>query len=715
MTNLLSKIAFATEGSIIDSISRAIPNFSRLSPITLHEMNDGQQSIEIVGAGFPAFYPSDQSFLIDPGTTNILTFNADLTNQNWVRGGSVAIKANATQGVAQGFDGDVITWTGGVNQASQTITRSFNAIPGANYTLSLLVGKTATGQFGNADVISITGNVVGTPIINLATLNANPDQYQYLSLSFQASGATPALPAPLASLPILAVGAQSLTVGNAGIFNAGDLVGARISFSSLPGQYFNVTGNTLNATDGSVALTLDSSFSGIIAGSVALTASASSSTASILMPLPATVALNFCSFTTASLKIAGIQIEQRSFPTPMIFQKEYIVPRLPTSLYYQPKDNPLYNSQTGSVYIELSRCVGDGNIFSVQNFRVAITNGHLTFTINSSVLTDPDPIPKGAVNIFCQIAAETALATVYVNGVLKVKATVVNFVGARAIIDLASNGVRAFKRLFIFNTFLTDGQPPISGPPGGEVGGLFANPNLLVNVDFEPKIILASVSVPAAVTPPAATIVQAIAISSNSISVGNSGGFTQGATITIVRNSELVGSAIVTNVAAGTLTLDSLNNINVGDKILVQSGNSPGWASVRFPYVPIEVQQIIAVDNTSVSSPKIQLNSTLAFNVGQAAYIFNSVGQDICEVNIVANDTINRWLTISNSVGVVVGLNIAQPESETLIDACNYLPGILSQNYLVEAGMVRSSNGIFLNNFSDRTQEVTPCIEIPAY
>ena len=187
-------IAFSLEGSLIDLNTQSIPNFNRPSPIYLERIVEDSLQLYAIDAFRPAFYSEDGSFVVEPRCVNFCTWSRDLSQNIWVKGGNVTVRPNNAVGADGSSLASTISWIpGDGSPLNQLITRNFSLIADQDYHLSLIV-KLRGGQFTNADVIQVIGNVIGSPSVSLSKINQSLNRYGLIELDFHTGGKHPTIP-----------------------------------------------------------------------------------------------------------------------------------------------------------------------------------------------------------------------------------------------------------------------------------------------------------------------------------------------------------------------------------------------------------------------------------------------------------------------------------------------------------------------------------------
>ncbi len=711
------KINFALRGSLIDAQGRRIPNFSCSSPRYIaREINNSLQLLS-VAAFEPAFFfedgAGDGSFLLEPGGTNFLTWNLALNQNVWQKGSNVIVQGDRGPAPDNSFLGDTVTWISGTGATQQLLRTVPNLLAARTYQVTLYLQPTG-GRCGANDVIRVTGGVVGGAVsVPLAQLNDFIGKYRVVTLSFTTAGTQPTLPvnASTAGYSVTAVGTNTFTVSGMSGTVANSLVGGQVSFTTSPTLYL-ITANTAEAS-GSVTVTVSVATltaNGITTASKATFQGAPSQSCTLEL---------YCE-STFSLIWGGAQMEQGFFSTSMIYQQAERTPRAPSVLEFQSRDNPFVGLSSFGLFGELRLWLGDGNLADFGDFRLAIVNGALRVTAGATTLSDPDPLPAPSVKFFVGVSAESGSLSLFVNGVLKARATLNNLKPTAKPLVYTSAGVRLWKTLVCYGQALQDGLPSLGQSAAQEVLALFNSTAPLVNpalIATSTAFNLPTVTIPAPAAATANSAISAINTGTRVVTVGSGTGFTVNDSVAIVRgvtgsaNQTVILYATITAVSGANITLDSVSGIVVGDRLVKGNISTPGRAFIRFPFVPIDEQGIIAVDT---GNSRVTVTSALAFVINQRTIVRNQFYQDVAELTVTAIDTINNRITLNDVSLLAVGHLISQPASETLIDPQNYTVAPLNQvsGIRVASQNGRARNGIIVENTNPWEVLVTFRIEV---
>jgi hypothetical protein len=695
--SIREKISFAIEGSLIDLSQQETPNFSRSSPIFLERKVNGSFQCYPVAASYPAFSP-EGTFVIDPGTVNLVDWNIDYTKNIWLKGSNVIVFPDEIPAANSTYMADVLVFAPGFG-ATQSFNRSFTLSTGTDYYLTIVAGIRGSSKANLNDVIRVTGDVVSTPSLSLEILNKSPNRYSLLELKFTTSGSLSTIPAsdPSEFLTITSVTANKVTV----IFGAGveNLAGNNIAFSNNPSKVYQITASgAFNSSNGSIEITVNENT--LITNGVT-----TNSTAFFPGSNLANVKLEFYSESIIALMLSGIQIEAKKFRTPMIFQEQNLLVRSATSLSY--RKNPIAKLRTFGIFIEIVDWRGEGNIVDAGNLKVYIAGGRITVQIGGTNITINESIEKHF-KLFIQVSQETSNASVYLKNALKGRATVPNFVGSETSpLVFDSKGYREWQRFFVCDQSLLDRTQNIGDSVTNEIAEIFSesvilDPVLITN--HNPIIKLAPVVVPPKQPPLFETFIEGIQPLERKIVVDDSSGLVIGSTVEIFREDKIILSSSVNSISSNIVTLGNVLSIRIGDRVVYGRTDTPGMTSIRFPYTPVDSQKILAI-----SGNRLTIKSSLSFKLG-ISYVHNELYEDVAEVIITEIDNINGYLFISDQNTVIrPGDTISQPLNEMVIDPPNYFYGLLKSIPGVKLADPHS-NGIIAYNENDYSVQIHPYI-----
>lgn len=698
-------IAFSIQGTLIDLNQGQVPNFHRSSQTWLESTVNDSVSLYPVKPFNPAFYREDGSFLLEPESVNLISNNQNMGI--WTRGSNVFLDIDHEAPAAdKTTKADRVIWASG-DGTTQLIKRTFTLFAGKDYCFSAVIRLGETSRAGTKDVIRMTGDVVGTPQIALSTLNDYPGRDRILELVFKTAGNSPKLPNTTHN-PFYAV--TSVTSSTAVVvmpveaIAAGQLKGAQVRFSNSSTNLYTVTDNTASVAN-SVALTFSST--SLITDGVTTTA-----TALFVAPPTQTVSIEFYVESTLDVYITGLQLEERSFRTSMIFQDTQLTLRSACQLVY--RRSPISRLKTCGVFLDLKEWRGDGNLFDLGNLSAVILNSKLVVKAGNFIFSINDNLPPQDVKIFVQVSSETNSVSVYVNKKL-VAQTNLTFVGDRyASLDLTSLGVRIIRCFFTTDRLQVDGKPGLNENASEDVGALFDS---LVPIDAvaisanSALTALNSVTIPAPAAPIAVSRVTAVGSGTNPvITVADGSAFVTSQSITVVRDGITLFRPRLNTKTGNDLTFDYGGGIIIGDLLYYgNAGEIPGRASVRFPFLPIDRQEITIVD---AAGKRVKVASTLSFTTTKAfVQAPDPLYDEIAEVKVLSKDDATGYLTLDSVDSIAVGHTITQPRNEMLVDPKNYRAALLTTVDGVKINYCYT-NGLELVNYTANAVRVQPCLEV---
>lgn len=692
------------DGNLIDLNEQSVPNWFRASECYTEAIVDGSLQLKPVKAFLPAFDLETGAFVLEPVGVNLLTHNMDLSQNIWLKGASVSVRVDNTGRGQTAPDGtpraDRLRWDVG-NGSSQILKRTVSLQAASDYTLSGIL-RLAGGLFGGADVIRVVGGVVGAPKLGLAGLNPQINRYpKPLELPFKTAGGIPKYPGnvhQISALTIASVENDKLTLNLPPAYSSAvnDWAGGQLLIN---GQYYLITGNTASASS-QIAVTLSVTGLPSLGITTALKAE--------LKDAPAqAVTIEFYCENTASIDWGGLFLEARNFRTSPIYQGASITIRSGALLTY--RKSPIAAMKTFGIFAQLNEWRGDGNLFDFGNLKLWIKGGKLNLEAAGNAIELSEPLPKFGVKFFLQVLESNSTLTLYINGVLRYRTTLNNFrADTYSPLILTSEGWREWQRLLVKDTPLAEGQINVNDAARADVAALFTN---TVPIDataissHAPLILLPPVTVP----PPSPPIAQsAITVLNGAIAtVANAAGFVVGAPVIVMRGDSVILRTSVNTISAANITLATAFNAQVGDKIIYGDIDTPGKASIRFPFDAVDTQIIRAVD---IPNKKITVDSTLSFTRDRA-FVRNDLYQDIAEVIVTdINDTLG-WIYVNNITDIIIGQTIAQPGNEQLIDVSVYDVDILTQ---VEGVRITEKywNGVVIANTNPIPITVTPVARV---
>jgi hypothetical protein len=158
---------------------------------------------------------------------------------------------------------------------------------------------------------------------------------------------------------------------------------------------------------------------------------------------------------SASLDWLGGQIEEGSYDTSFIDPENGS--RIRDGDYLNYSDSPVAGLASFVTYLNLENWRGNGNLINAGNFQLSIDQGKLKAVCGTVTCTDPDPLPASA-QIACRVSQGLSRVQIYVNQVLKAKATLSSYQANASEVTIAGEGFRQIRCLYLFNRDLADGS-----------------------------------------------------------------------------------------------------------------------------------------------------------------------------------------------------------------------------------------------------------------
>jgi hypothetical protein len=700
------KISFSVEGSLVDLSQQEIPNFSRSSPIWLEkEVNGGFQCYP-VAAFYPAFSP-EGTFVIDPGTVNLVDWNIDYTQSVWLKGSNVVIFPDEVPAANTTYTADVVLFAPG-NGITQTLSRNFNLLPGTDYYLTVVAGIRGDSRADLGDVLRVTGDVVEPKSLSLERLNDAPNRYSLLELKFKTSGVAARFPGQNHSgaLTIISVTVNTATIivpSDTASVAVNEYIGGDVTFSNNISKRYRIIANTnLNLSNRTIILTFNETTlinDGVTTNSTLLFRGASL----------ANIKLEFYSESTIALMLSGIQIEAKKFRTPLIFQEQNVLTRGVTTLVY--RKSPIAGLRTFGIFIEIVEWRGEGNIFDAGNLKAYISDGNKITVEAGGTVIRINESAGSKFKLFIQVSQETVSMSVYLNGVLKGRAIAPNFVGsATGQLIFDSEGYREWQRFFVCDQILLDRSQNTGDLATNEVAEIFSesviiDPVLITN--HNPIVKLNPVTIPPKQAPLFETFIENIEVAAEGkILVSDASGLVVGTSVDVFREGRFVLSSSILVISDNIVTLSNLGTAGVGDRIVYGFTDIPGMASIRFPYDPSDSQKILAINGN-----RLTVQSSLSFQKG-ISYINNEFYEDIAEAIITEIDNVNGYLFLgTENPAIKIGDIISQPLTEMSIDPPNYFYGLLRPSPGIKLGDPHT-NGIIAYNENGYPTQIHPFIRV---
>ena len=623
----------------------------------------------------------------------------------WAKGSNVFLDLdNEAPAADTTTKSDRVIWASG-DGTSQLLKRTFTLLPGKDYCFSVVLRLGENQRAGTKDVVRMTGGVSGTPSIALSGLNDYPGRDRILEVAFKTAGNYPAL--PLAShnpfYAVTTVTSSTVTIViPTDVVVAGQLKGAQVKFSNSATLY-NIADNAASVGN---AVTLTLSTTSLIVDGVTTT-----TTALFVAPSTQSVTIEFYVESTLDLFVTGVQLEERAFRTSMIFQDNQLTLRSATQLVY--RRSPIAKLKTCGIFIDIKEWRGDGNIFDMGNLSAVILNSKLVVKAGNFLLSINEDLPKQNLQIFVQVSAETNSVAVYINKKLKGQ-TNLSFVGdAYASLDFTSLGLRVYRYFFVTDRLQVDGKPALNEEAKEDVGLLFSSlvPIDAVSISANSSLtVLNSVTIPAPPSAIAVSRVTAVNYGTNIVTVSDSTGFVTSQSVTIVRDGVILFRTRVTTKSSNDLTVEYAGGVLIGDMVYYgNAGEIPGRASVKFPYSPIDRQEITIVDT---ALKRVKVSSTLSFTLTKAfVHAPDPFYDEIAEVKVLSKDDATGYLSLDSVDNISVGHIIVQPRNEMIVDPKNYKAALLTNIDGVRIGYCYT-NGLELVNYSPNAVRVQACLEV---
>lgn len=696
------KICFSLEASLVDLNSQFVPSFNRPSTTHLEREVNGGMQIYPINAFYPAIASEDGSILLEPEGINLLTQNLALNDSVWQKGSNVIIYRDEAIAPDSSYLADRVTWTTG-NGNSQLLRRTINLDAATTHTLWGFF-RLKGSQFASTDVMRVadaSSNIIAST--SLSVLNAYPNRYRIVKLTFTTPGTRPTLPNnphQAVDYAVTAVTTTTVTLTIPSTVAAGSLIGGQIVFSNLPNNFYQITGNTAQSGN---AVTVTLQATNLVADGV--------TTASRSMLVDAakqSITIDFYVENTVSMDWGGIDLKALPFRTSMIYQEDQVRVRAKDQLSY--RRSPISNRRTFGFYVDLKFWRGNGNVFKVGSVSAWIDTNKFYIKAGGTTISTPDDLPADA-QIFVQVAEESSSLSLFVNKILRARGALANFVADLiAELILTTEGVRCYRRFFVTDSLLLDGQPTVGNAAKEDVGQLFSTPIIITPTAISgpiPLINLPPVTVPAPTAPTARSAIQTINTGTNQVTVADGTGFVANQPVTIMRGNLIIARAIATNVSGTTITLNTVSGAVIGDYLVYGNVDTPGQVSVRFPFDPIDQQTITAID---VPTKRLSVAATLSF-IKARAFIITTLYQDKAEVLITSIDTTNNYLFVDNVSLISVGDVITQPQNELFVPPDNYFAGLLTEISGVRVAE-KYLNGIVLENRNPVAVVARPFIRV---
>lgn len=703
--SLEGKLKFALAGSsIIDLIGQTIPNFARTTSVNIEQEVDNGIVLSSIGRNFPAINEIDGSIELHPAGVNLFTNNMDLDSPVWVKGSSVKVDRDRVLSPSRdNYLADKVTWTGGPKD-TRSIRRTVALSAERWHTCWGYLQLDGSARCGLMDVIRLTGDVVGEPQFQLVTLNQYPGKYRLFEIRFKTAGREPVetfynANQMVAAFNVSAVSGSTVTLeASLDKLDEGALIGGQVIFSNNAQQpYLIQSSGAYNAVSRAFTVTVTGNRNlqteGVAIGTKAIFAGAPKQNVIFEAYVESVVSINF----------GGLYLEDRPFrSTPINQRQDLIAPRSRTTLRY--RNNPIAELKSFGVFSNWKFCRGNGNLFDFGNFKAEIVEGKLRIAAEALTITLSDTLPN-SFKLFCQLSAENNRLSIYLNGVFRHSAEVRGFTGLSDWFTLTSDGSRGLLEFFVITQLLADGKPALGEVAGQEVAMLFDDNNNIVDAELvsahAPSFTTTPVSIPASSQPKARSVITGI--SGLQLTVADGTNFDNSSAANPIpvwvfrRNRYPVAYLTARGKSGNTITVDSVAGILInGDDELIQGElNDPGKASVRFPFDPIDPQEIRAIDPAARS---VTVTSTTAFTEARA-FVVTPNYQEVAEVKVQRIEAVSTKLFLDSVDGLAIGQIIVQPDKELVIHPDNYVADALDMPPNVS--FERYTTGFAIRNGND--------------
>ncbi len=707
-------IIWAIQGSLIDLIGKSVPNFKRSTPLWLETIENNRLRLSLVKANHPAFYDDGTLYLESP-SLNEATWNNNLTIDDWILGENISIQSDEAEIPTERFYGDRIVFAGSPSQlpSKQTMTRTFNLSPYSNYTLSVMA-RLAGGLFSPSDQIRITGN--GSGQISLAELNDNSGRYQILETTFTTGGNESNAIIAAATLEVSTVlpvvyetqNAFSLILdlvdGDNFALLEDELVFSRILVEDK--GYFEVLSSTAKDI-------ISTNLNLIVANPGSGDSPSAADVVSIHDADVLPVNLEFYAESTTLLDVGAFKIEPLPYRTSINFQFGQVKTISGDNLLY--KESPIANLNDFGILIEVRGWRGQVFLFYTDELKIWLENDTLWLDVNGTI-TSHNQVPNSFI-LFVQAIASRSVFHVYLDKKLILEISTSISGSTTSNLDLSQSlGVLELKRIIVFNRSLEDGGIPLEGLAESEVLELFDDYNLIQASQINRKVHsmpLPEIEIPAATSPDVEVFIQAKNDIAKTIQVEDVYQFEVGDEVSVIRYSKdgtnVIVDTKITNIDEGTKTirLGRVTDVRREDYLIKGDISSPGAASVRFKFFPIDTQ---IISNIFPDTNELQLNSATAFSLGRG-FVYETNYRDVAEIQITDIDLPNKRVEVSDLKDIKIGNIIAQPEYEILICTANYLVELQQDIPKVKVAG-KYTNGVLLENYNDFPVRVAPSIKV---
>lgn len=710
--SLLSEASRSVVFAIVGRLTTltAIPTFERPSATTIEKYINGGLSALTVPSYEPAIDPIDGSFLLEPERSNFVTHTLNLSHPSWILGSSVQTRTDIAY-APNGSDKAEIVFVGLGSGGSNLIRRTVRLKPGTDYVLSqaiLLKG----GQFTTDDVVRVTGaGVVSEVSASYFPLNSYVEKYRIIELHFQTTGSLFAdiqSGTSLSGKMFLIDEVTNSTIKIEGLdIPTGKLIGVKLLFDKVPGTLYSITNNQKTGATQVITVSPPTLVTDGIVQYDGVTFSDSSDVDVVVEAyLPSAVTFAW----------GGIDIQEGKFRTSMIYQGKEIQPRSRTILEYKPEDNPLKGLKTFSVMIDIKNWAGDGNIIDMGDLKFSIVKNKLEVQAKNVVIKDLNPLPNPAL-IVAQISSENSSLSVYINSKLINRAALSNFVPVESKVNFGSDGIRCFQSFVVMNRIFSDGQVSNNQFVAGDLATVLMNRGQdFVEIDNTiTGVILPTVEVPGAEEPITRALIGVVNRAGSAVIVDSSEYFEVDAGAIVERDEGIVwvevGRVNVTGISDTTITLDTVNGIQVGDRLVPSYVRRPGKCSIRLPFSSKETQ---VISSTNPVTKNITVTgSTTAFEIGDTVIIQTVNYQDLGQFVVENKNDVNKQLTLQADIsGLGVGDLVILPRSETRINGKLYDVIFITEVPGVKVSQ-KGDNGFIVENNNPEPRFVDTMIRVP--
>lgn len=708
MTDFRDRLNFALQGSLVDVIGKAIPNYERSSPLWLEKEVGGQLTLANIAAHNPVFLDNGTIYL-QGNSINEVTFNTDIYRNDWVKGENVTVQRDEAKIPSNRTYGDRAIFAGDPSQvtARNTMYREFLLAPHTEYTFSIML-RQWNGEFVPSDHIKITNNVLAASTISLYELNDFPQQYQIKTAEFTTGGTSNIGTFAAAEWEIVNVvgNTYTLEITNSTVIEVAvdELLLSRLLVED--NGFFTIAGNTAKLSgDNQIEIVIDDYGD--------LTPPVVNDTVTLVDAEEVLVRVEMVCESAVVFDVGTMQIEPNSYRSSFNFQFDTVKSTDLSRLEYEL--SPISQKSNFALLIEVEYWRGKVNLFDTDNLKIWAEAGTLYLDI-AGVISQQPQLPQGF-TLLLNCVNYKSQVQIYLDGKL-IAIDNQSFTGAAfSRLNLTQDsGVLALKRLVCLDGYLVDGDIPVLANAESEVAELLAATDLIEASTINQKLTevnLPQVVIPAASEPDAQTFISNLNSVTKTLQVDNTTGFAIDDPVTIVRyKSDEVRTVLdttVVNVDAGTglIRLDSVQDVQQEDYLIKGTIAQPGKASVRFPNTAIDNQTIEVIFE---AQNELQLNSVTAFVPGRA-FVQDESYRAIAEIRITEVDNANKRVTVDRLEGLEVDHVIYQPNYETIISPSNYFAKLVQEVDRVTIAH-QYKNGLLLQNYNPFPVRVNPMLVV---